>query len=217
MAVGRVAEWRLNDVGFGPSYDGSGFARDLTFYGDAEIPGSGAGQNLTGLRLDGTEDYVSPDVPVLYTDQSFTVSAWVRPTVTTGVQAFLTQFSDGAAPGFSLDHSAAEPAWRCRMPASSTDTSATTTTVAQAPALDTTDYHHLVCVFDAQSRELRLYLDDQLKDTAAMDPAWQPWRATGSFVIGTGQHESPFVDWTHGDLDEVRIFQGVVADVTRID
>jgi hypothetical protein len=133
------------------------------------------------------------------------------------VQAFLTQLSDGTMPGFSLDHSASEAAWRCRMPASSTDTSATTTTVVQASAPNTTDYHHLVCVFDAQSRELRLYVDGQLESTSAMNAAWQPWRATGSLVIGTGQHESPFVDWTHGDVDEIRLYQGVVADVTRID
>jgi hypothetical protein len=35
-------------------------------------------------------------------------------------------------------------------------------------------------------------------------------------VIGQVQGDSGPTNWTKGDVDEVRIYQGVVADVTRI-
>jgi hypothetical protein len=214
--VGKAGEWHMDEVGPGPAFDASGMARDLTFYGGAEIPPSGAGQTGTGLRLDGIDDYVSPDLPVLHTDQSFTVSVWVRPLVTTGYQTFLSQYGDATIPGFSVYHGATESEWKCKMAASATDGSGTGATLVATPAPDTASYHHLVCIFDAQKRELRLYLDGVLTSTAAMNALWQPWRATGPFVIGQGQGGSGPTNWTKGDVDEVRIYQGVVADVTRI-
>ena len=72
ISVGNVGEWHMDEIGPGPAFDASGMARDLNFYGGAEIPASGAGQSGTGLRLDGVDDYVTPDVPVLLTNQSLT-------------------------------------------------------------------------------------------------------------------------------------------------
>src|SRR5690606_4721760 len=176
-------------------------------------PSAGAGQTGTGLRLDGVDDYASPDKPVIYTDQSFTVSVWVRPTVTTGYQNFAMQLSDGTQPGFIMYHGATESEWKCKMLASPTDGSGANATLIATPATDTSNYHHLVCVFDAQARELRLYLDGVLKASKAMNEAWQPWNATGPFVIGHGPGPSGFAK---ADIDEVRVYQGAVADVTRI-
>ena len=50
ISVGNVGEWHMDEVGPGPAFDASVMARDLNFYGGAEIPASGAGQAGTGLR-----------------------------------------------------------------------------------------------------------------------------------------------------------------------
>jgi hypothetical protein len=103
------------------------------------------------------------------------------------------------------------------MYASPTDTDLTHTTFAAAAAVNpTAAFHHLIGVLDAQKRELRLYLDGALQATTALNAAWQPWDATGPLLIGRHHNAGTGSEFTAGDIDEVRVFQGVVADVTRI-
>jgi hypothetical protein len=216
IQVGKVGDWHMDEIGFGPAFDSSALAHDLNFFNGASIPASGAGQTGTGLRLDGVDDYAAPDGQVLHTDQSFTVSVWARPTTIAVYQTFVSQQSDGVQGGFSLYFgSESGGVWKFRMHASPTDT--TNTTFAVTPALDvTTAFHHLVGVFDAQKREMRLYVDGVLKATTPMNALWQPWDATGPLLIGRHQNGTAGSEFIHGDLDEVRVYQGVVTNVTRI-
>jgi hypothetical protein len=216
IQVGKVGDWHMDQIGFGPAFDSSALAHDLNFFNDASIPANGAGQTGTGLRLDGVDDYAAPDGQVLHTDQSFTVSVWTRPTTIAVDQTFVSQQSDGVQGGFSLYFGSENGGvWKFRMHASPTDT--TNTTFAVTPALNvTTAFHHLVGVFDAQKRELRLYVDGVLKATTPMNALWQPWDATGPLLIGRHQNGTAGSEFTHGDLDEVRVYQGVVTNVTRI-
>lgn len=216
IAVGRVGEWHMDEVGPGPAFDASGMAHDLTFFNGALIPPSGAGKIGTGLRLDGVDDYAAADAQVLHTDQSFTVSAWARPTTIAVDQTFVSQQSTGSHAPFSLyfGHESGG-VWKFRMHASPTDT--VNVTYAVAPAVNvTTAFHHLVGVFDAQKLEMRLYIDGTLKATSPMSSLWQPWDATGPLLIGRHHSGAAGTEFTAGDLDEVRVYQGVVADVTRI-
>jgi len=169
ILVGLVGDWHMDDVGPGPTFDASGMAHDLTFYGGALIPAGSTGQTGTGLRLDGVNDYAAPDDQVLHTDQSFTVSAWARLTTATVDQTLISQQSTGSHAGFALLFGAESGGvWKLRMHASATDTA--NTTFAVAPALDVTAaYHHLVGVFDAQKAELRLHVDGVLKATTPMN------------------------------------------------
>lgn len=216
IQVGKVGDWHMDQVGFGPAFDSSDLAHDLTFYNGASIPASGAGQTGTGLLLDGIDDYAAPDGQVLHTDQSFTVSVWARPTTTAVYQVFVSQQSEGGLDGFALYFGNENGGvWKFRKYASSTDS--TNTTFAVAPAVNvTTTFHHLVGVFDAQKLEMRLYVDGVLAATSPMNAAWQPWDATGPLLIGRDQNGTAGSDFTSGDLDEVRVYQGVVTDVTRI-
>jgi hypothetical protein len=214
--VGNVGEWHMDEVGPGPSFDASGLAHDLTFFGGAVIPPSGAGQTGTGLRLDGIDDYAAPDGQVLHTDQSFTVSVWARPMTTAVDQTFLSQQSSGQNAGFALGLGRENGGvWKLRMHASASDT--VNLTSATAPATGaTTAYHHLIGVFDAQQLELRLYVDGALAATAPVNPAWQPWDATGPLLLGRNHDATAGTELTQGDLDEVRVYQGVVVDVSHI-
>ena len=214
IKVSKVGEWRMEEIGPGPAFDSSGLAHDLTFYNGALIPASGAGQSGTGLRLDGVDDYAAPSEPVIYTDQSFTVSAWVKVTATTTFETFLAQEGiDGQTnPGFLVYYDNSNNQWKIKMHASPT-ADETTVTLSAGTATTPTSYHHLVGVFDAQKRELRLYVDNALVVTRAMNAAWAPWNSTGRFLIGRGQGgASP----AFADMDEIRVYQGVVTDVTRI-
>jgi hypothetical protein len=217
IAVGRVGEWHMDEVGPGPAFDASPMAHDLTFFNGASIPASGAGQLGTGLRLDGVDDFAATSTQVLHTDQSFTVSAWTRLASSTVAQTVVSQDSTGAVGGFSLGYAPDSGGlWRLRMHAAAGDASDAHATLATVAATSvTTAFHHIVGVFDAQKRELRLYVDGALKTTTAMNAAWQPWDATSRLAIGRHQQGS-LVEFTRGDLDEVHVYQGVVTDVTRI-
>ncbi|MFC3983046.1 LamG domain-containing protein [Streptosporangium jomthongense] len=198
----KVAEWHFEEVGPGPAHDSSGMFRDLTFYGGVQVPPSGAGHGgATGLRLDGVDDYVAPDDPVVLTDQSFTVSTWVRPSDLIRAQTFVSG-------GFTLYYEpGGDGKWVFSMPASATDTA--NSTFAITSVANPTEYHHLVGIFDAQQRHLRLYVDGALKVTVGMRPQWQPWRSQQPLLIGKGASGG----FVKGDLDEIQIFQGVVPDV----
>ncbi|HEX6682920.1 MAG TPA: LamG domain-containing protein [Candidatus Limnocylindrales bacterium] len=208
LRVAKAGEWRMEEIGPGPAYDSSGMLRDLTFFGGAQVPPAGAGQSGTGLRLDGADDYATHAAQVLRTDQSFTVSAWARLASTDRAQAILAQESDRADPGFALWYSPdGGGRWNFRAHGD-------VTAVAAAPT--PTSYHHLVAVFDAQKRELRLYLDGGTPVVAPVSAAWSGWSATGRLLIGRSQAGAAPTMFAHADLDEVRVYQGVVANVTRI-
>ena len=216
VAVGNVGEWHMDEIGPGPAFDASDLAHDLTFFGGAFVPASGAGQTGTGLRLDGIDDYAAPDAQVLHTDQSFTVSVWARPTTTAVDQTLLSQQSSGSHAGFALGFGRdSGGVWKLGIHASATDT--VNLTSATAPATGATSaYHHLIGVLDAQKLELRLYVDGALVATAPMNAAWRPWDATGPLLIGRHHDATAGTEFTRGDVDEVRVYQGVVVDVSRI-
>jgi hypothetical protein len=217
LEVGAVGEYHMGEVGAGPAFDASGMAHDLQLFNGAVIPVAGAGQTGTGLRLDGVDDFAAPDGQVLYTDQSFTVSVSVRPMTIAVPQTFVSQDSTGLTGGFSLALGVeGGGVWKFRIPASATDTDAAHATTASTPALHaTTAFHHLIGVFDAQKLEIRLYVDGVLEATTPMNAQWRPWDATGRLLIGR-HHEGPGLEPTSGDLDELRVYQGVVTDIHRI-
>jgi len=213
IEVGDVGNWNMEPGPPGTSYDSSGMFRDLTLFNGASLP-SGAGHVGAALRLDGVDDYAATAGQAIHTDQSYTISVWTRPAVTNVYQTFVSQEGGPEAHGgFALYYGADEALWKFRIYSSPTDGSQPS--FAATPAVDViTAYHHLVAVFDAQKREMRLYVDNVLKSANPMNAAWQPWDSPGRLVIGKfpGGGTAPH----NGDLDDVHIFQGVVANVRNI-
>ena len=140
-------------------------------------------------------------------NQSFTVSAWVRPVRTDGTFVVLGQ--DGATNGrFALQWSGGCACWE--FVSADTDEAATTTVQAvSAPAMPLNTWTHLAAVHDAAAGTLRLYENGELADTATYTAA--PWNATGDFVVGRGLINDVNNGWFPGDIDAVRARQGVVG------
>lgn len=199
LLVSRVGDWRFEEIGPGPAFDSSDMLRDLNFYGGATVPSATCRNQGTCLELDGIDDYASPDTPILRTDQSFTVSGWVKASSGTHQQMFVSQ-------GFELSYSPDSGGrWVLAMPDADGATGRTTATAAVTDP--TASFFHLVGVFDAQRREVRIYVDGQLRQATAMNAAWQPWAAVEPLMIGRT---------AEGQIDDVRLYQGVVTDITRI-
>jgi hypothetical protein len=231
LAMGEVGEWHMDEVGPGPAFDSSGMYHDLTFHGGASIPPAGSGQTGTGLHLDGATGYADTTGPVVYTDQSYTVSAWIRladadpatpaPDLPGGNRTAVGQ-SGQTDSAFFLGYRmfSGVPHWSFSMLDADTDNTAWVLTMSPA-AVTTADvgrWVHLVGVFDATNARISLYVNGTL---AASAPRTARWHANGPLTIGTALWspaggQPRLVDWWPGDIDEVRVYAGAVADVTRI-
>ncbi|MFI7523949.1 LamG domain-containing protein [Micromonospora globbae] len=215
LALNRGADAADGNRGNGLHLDGYYFAEENpepweeTF----EWARSAAKVGLTPPDEDGNRNTVWQHKPVLRTDQSFTVSAWVRMDRTDRYQAVLAQ--DGTAnSGFYLYYGSDDGGmWKFKMLQDGTTVDSGTNpgaTIVQAPASAVMEsWHHLAGVLDAGRRELRLYVDGELKASAPLKTAWQPWQAAGALTVGRSFGGSNLL---HGAVDDVGVFQGAMTD-----
>lgn len=208
-----VAKWDMSDVGPGPTFDASDLVHDLEFFpqpGGPQIPPLGSGHTGTGLSLDGIDDNARTAEPVLYTDQSFTVSAWVylSPTAT-GNRAAISQYGTIDSAFYLMYVSNGKWAFVYGDMEGGPPNNEVYSTVAAAKG----SWVHLVGVYDAQANQIKLYVNGALQGTA---PVFFPWNATGPVNIGR-MIQSGFTNgYWPGSIDEIRIYQGAVTDITRI-
>ncbi len=167
-----------------------------------------------GHAQDNLGDEATPnwsDGAVVRTDASFTVSAWARVEAATGRQTILSQDHSSGYSGFDLQfHDTSGGQWAFTVRAGATNTTAITT--AATAAVDPMEWHQLTGVLDAERRQIRLYVDGELKATTAMVSAWQRWNATGPFVVGRSDQPTGFTDWLTGGVDDVVAYQGAFTD-----
>ncbi|GAA1501432.1 LamG domain-containing protein [Dactylosporangium maewongense] len=234
LTAGVVGEWHMDEIGPGPAYDSSAMAHDLNFVNGAYVPESDAGQTGTGLRLNGVTAHARTEGQVLRTDQSFTVSSWVRmgdgDTSTPGPQFPIGNHNAVGQDGQNLSgfwlglrNYDGVPRWRFSMTDTDTDSPTNPWTEAVSAPLATSSigaWVHLVGVYDAQARMLKLYVNGSL--AASVTRSTPNWDATGPLTIGAGKvvpaggGAPVLTDGWSGDLDEIRVYAGAVADVTRI-
>jgi len=156
------------------------------------------------------------DRAVLRTDESFTISTWVRLDDTTEPRTVLAQDSTaGGYSGFTIGYAAGRWEFTVRR----AKTLAGDSSVASAPATDPTGWHHLVAVLDQTERQVRLYVDGTLADSEPLHARYRPWQANGPFLVGRGTTPAGPAGWLHGSVDRIQVFQGAYTDawVTGLD
>ena len=207
-AAVNVGKYRF-DYGYDPSVDESGFFHDIDFFNGAQVPSDpSSGNGTTGLVLDGTDDYMATWDQSLDTTQSFTVSAWAKLSEATLWRTLVAQESDGLFSGFNLyyrETNGGEWVFKVRS-SKDTDTGAT---AAVAPATTPTSWHQVTGVFDAQRRQIQIYVDGVLKATSPMNAAWTPWRSNGRLLIGRAHQNGNPSDHFKGNIDDVYVYQGI--------
>jgi Concanavalin A-like lectin/glucanases superfamily len=241
MTPREVGSWEFPDgeCFCASTPDGAAFSRPLTVSPNWTLDPNWSGDPATtpawltadsqngssgGVRLDGAAGYASTtddrgtigtadDVahPVLRTDQSFTVSAWVRLDTIATYQAVLTQ-DNSVSSGFYLYYAPETGGrWKFKILASQASTDNTNASFADGPASNVTptSWHHLVGVLDVPHRQIRLYVDGDLLVESPMDAAWQPWQANGSFAVGRASGP-PFGLLLDGTVSDIHAWQGVL-------
>ncbi|MDR7320046.1 MULTISPECIES: LamG domain-containing protein [Catenuloplanes] len=191
--------------------DGSSMFLDATLV-DGSTPNPkreyGQSRQSTGTAAEYT--------PVLRTDQSFTVSAWADPdALGTGVRTVVSQDGPDRTP-FVLSlrtetvNGVAVDRWAfSRLPSSGDGADAVRSTAA-VTAEDTAGWTHLVGVYDAERKQVRLYVNGVLQgSTTANMPAWQ---ASGPLTVGGALFNGQRTDAWHGGIDDVHTYQGALND-----
>ncbi|MFT7873097.1 MULTISPECIES: LamG domain-containing protein [Amycolatopsis] len=208
----RTGHWRFDDDRLGAAARNSvtGGA-DLTLSGGAQFVDNGALGKA--VRLDGASGQAAtaPDRPVVHTDRSFSVTAWVTPRVfPTGQYDSVTAVSqDGAAnSGFYLQRH-----WSGKWMFMKAGTDRTDNAEwVGAGSISNASLNvpvHLTGVYDATARELTIYVNGERGYTAKLSqPAWD---ATGPLVVGRAKSLGNPGDFFNGQVDEVRTYNRALA------
>lgn len=177
-------------------------------------------QALSGqghVELDGVDDWAGTSQPVVSADGSYTVSVRARLT-SSGATKSQTVLS---LPGQNTDrlavrYDAAAKRWQAVVTASDSVGASTTTVTSTAPADPALDGSgdHIAVVYDAVTRQVRLYVNgENLPTDVRLDTS--PWSSVGGLQVGRST-KSAGGEYFAGAVDEVRVYAGAL-DQTGID
>ncbi|MCU1677573.1 MAG: hypothetical protein JWM93_2331 [Frankiales bacterium] len=207
-----VADWRFDDGDDNAvATDASGNGNTLSLTNVPATPNSrdpGANSTARSLVLSGSSYGTAPR-PVVRTDQSFTVSAWVRNTdpTTSNWRRIVTE--PGAhSSAFTLEYRGdAENIFGFSMANGDID-GPTWTNVYSTTKPVVNSWYHVVGVYDAAAGVIRIYVNGTQEggDVARAAPGWT---ASGATQVGRGISNSVMdttTEWV-GDIDEVELYQ----------
>ncbi|MFC0037038.1 LamG-like jellyroll fold domain-containing protein [Actinomadura rayongensis] len=144
--------------------------------------------------------------PVVRTDESFSVSAWVY--LDKGDIGGYALGQDGASEGaFQLGYESALKKWAFRMRGTDTSTGAWINAFSTQPA-ELNEWVHLVGVHDATAKKIYLYVNGVLTGTAD-NP--NPWHGEGALTIGRNKYHGQTSSYWHGYIDDVKVFDRVLV------
>jgi hypothetical protein len=161
----------------------------------------------SSVSFDGLSGQAATAGPVVRTDRSFSVSAWVL--LRRKDADFQTAVSqDGTqGAGFYLQYVKSLDRWRFAMISADTDSFATHAAVSDAPPELLNRWTQLVGVYDAAAGQLRLYVDGRLAGSGAHSAAWN---ATGPLRIGAAKGRGVVQNFWSGQIDEVRVYDRIL-------
>ncbi|GAA0524202.1 hypothetical protein GCM10010172_00760 [Paractinoplanes ferrugineus] len=159
---------------------------------------------------DGNEVTVWQDRPVLRTDQSFTVSAWVMLQDGLSGNADRTVIAQRGTheSAFWLKYYQPDQKWQFNIFDQDNQTSAGTWATSTSDAqLDV--WTQLTGVYDSSRKEIRLYVNGQLENNQPAPLA--PFNATGPLLTGHTLWDGELGDQWVGGIDDVAVFQGAMS------
>jgi hypothetical protein len=200
-----TGHWTFDEGSGTTAADSSGATDPLTLeHGASWGPGIVGPHSLAVSTP--SQQYAQSGGPVVDTTQSFTVSAWVYLTSTSGYQTFVSQ--DGTQiSGFFLQLRGDTGRFAFTRPAY--DSPKALGIIASAPNIipQPNEWYHLAGVYDEARQTISLYVNGTLQQTQSYVPNWG---ATGPLAVGRGFFNSAPTDFVSGDIDDVRTYAGAL-------
>ncbi|GII81119.1 hypothetical protein Sru01_61010 [Sphaerisporangium rufum] len=206
---GPEGHWRLDETAGTTAADSGATTHPATLAGGTSWSG---GRVAGALRLNGTTGYGSTDGPVVHTDRSMSVSAWVLLNDKTKNSTVVSQDAVRGS-GFQLYYSASYKRWVFNKYDADVDDMTIVRAVGDTEPT-TGIWTHLTGVWDAPERQLRLYVNGILQATKGAYP-YKPWDSTGSLQIGRTRYHGAYIENFAGDIDEVKIWKRELSDDPR--
>ncbi|WP_364711308.1 LamG domain-containing protein [Streptomyces ossamyceticus] len=231
--------WKFETAAGTPltSPDASASANAMTLYNGAQ---TGSGWVDGAVTLDGTNDYAAAPVVPVDTGASFTVSAYVQAAATPTGPVTVVSAPGAKKSAFAVRYEpSADPTtdpgrWRIATADSDSDTAAVSD-VGNGMFYSPTDWNHLALVYDGFSKEIRLYVNGELQETACADAdddgvqddagcadvvSWADdvltYKAAKTLQLGRDTTGTTSGQYFPGSLSDVWVFQGALTE-TQID
>ncbi|MEQ9459972.1 MAG: exo-alpha-sialidase [Phycisphaeraceae bacterium] len=195
------------DFGDGTATDQRGYALDGTILGSPTVIAGAEGLGGSALSFDGQQDMIvvadTDNHPLDFDNEdSFTLEVVFR----------TTDHGDGgtigSGPLISKDVGPSQPSFWLRLqdgrPRFLIDDGSSVASVFPSEIVTDGNWHHLAAVRDAESNELRLYLNRELIGTSA-DNTTDAFANGNDLIIGAFNASSPGDRRFVGDIDMVRI------------
>jgi hypothetical protein len=201
-----VAAFTMDEGAGSTAATSTGPGRPAWLHGAATL--GGQGESGTALTLDGVDGYAESTLPIVDTTESFTVSAWARPTEHR--QGELVAQAGRFQSGFVLGmHANGEAIFEWPTVDNTADGTPWQWAVDDTP-LPLGEWSHLVGVYDKSAGQMRLYVNGELQATGS---GVTPLETHGPLQIGRSLYNGLFVNNWPGSIDDVRLFNQALSDV----
>ncbi|MEV6242972.1 LamG-like jellyroll fold domain-containing protein [Lentzea sp. NPDC051838] len=199
-------------------YSLDGNVNDSAYLGDRNGATYGNTSYITGavgsaLNLDGSGAHATAPSSVR-TDTSFSVSAWVKLDQVDDIGRSAVSQDGNATAGFFLRYEGHNRRWVFLMPHKDSTTDIGVVFVRSKEEPTPGAWTHLTGVYDADSRQVKLYVNGELQGIAESSPT--PWNAAGDLQIGQAKNGSEMHTFWRGGIDEVRMYDRALTDAEVI-
>lgn len=174
-----------------------------------------AGRQGNAAQFNSADAQIATSGVNLRTDQSFTVSAWVKLT-TQGGQLTAVSVDGLRNSKFRLGHvkkPLSRGSWVFEIPEADDDVNRVTTAAVSTLSSEVDTWVHLTGVYDAPARKTWLYVNGYRVGDGVVN---SPWQASGGLVLGRGKLAGASAQAWPGAVDDVRLYTGRL-DQSRVE
>ncbi|MBV1854120.1 FG-GAP-like repeat-containing protein [Catellatospora tritici] len=201
-----VGDWEFGEQTGSIGNDSSMYRRKATLSGSATFVTTGHNAEDGGaVHLNGTAGAATVTTPILRTDRSFTVGAWVKPATTTGYMAILGQV--GTTNSGALLQFVPGSGWALTNHLTDTVSPTTSRVTSGMAYVSTTSWQYVVGQYDATAHTMALFVNGakvgQINSTVS-------WNAGGNFLIGHEHFGNAEISNFNGDIDNIQVYQGLL-------
>lgn len=222
--VDEVARWTFDEGAGATASDSTGNGHTLTAVGD--VGWTSGGRAGGAVALDGATQWLATETPVLRTDESFSVAAWVcldrdalGPEIKFPPDVYAYTAVSQSGPGhspFYLGVRLVDEKVRWCFTVSPEDglsvewQHAASTAPVDRSMLDT--WVLLVAAFDVEAGTTHLYVPGSREHaTVPLPDGWPHWHGYDGLQVGQGRFESKPADMWPGAIGRVQLFSGVLT------